>query len=128
MLVAGSAITIGTAVVFVPQDLAFLGLDRVALDAIDPRLVPLIAHDRAGFGAGLATTGVTVLASVFCGRPSRALWEALALAGLAGFAPVTAVPARLERQAAGAHRRPTQREAGAEDRRGEDGRTWTAST
>ena len=86
MVVVGAAVaTIGTAVVFVPQDLAFLGLERAALDAIDPRLVPLIAHDRAGFGAGLATTGLTVLASVHCGRPSRSLWEALALAGLAGF-------------------------------------------
>ncbi len=86
MLVAGLAIvTIGSFVVFVPQDLEFIGLDRVALDAIDPRLVPLIAHDRAGFGGGLATAGFTVLACVYCGRPSRSLWEALLLAGLAGF-------------------------------------------
>ena len=55
MLVAGLVIvTIGTFVVFVPQDLEFIGLDRAALDGIDPRLVPLIAHDRAGFGGGLA--------------------------------------------------------------------------
>jgi hypothetical protein len=91
MLVAGTVIaTIGTAVVFVPEDLAFLGLDRAALDAIDVRLVPLIAHDRAGFGASLATTGLTVLASVYCGRPSRSLWEALVLAGLAGFGSAVA--------------------------------------
>jgi hypothetical protein len=86
MLVAGlTIVTIGTFVVFVPQDLAYLGLDRAALDLIDPRLVPLIAHDRAGFGGGLATTGLTVLVAVWCGRPSRALWEALLMAGLAGF-------------------------------------------
>ena len=86
MLVAGlTIVTIGTFVVFVPQDLAYLGLDRAALDAIDPRLVPLIAHDRAGFGGGLATAGLTVLVAVWCGRPSRALWEALLIAGAAGF-------------------------------------------
>jgi hypothetical protein len=86
MLVAGlTIVTVGTFVVFVPQDLAFLGLDRAALDGIDPRLVPLIAHDRAGFGGSLATTGLTVLFAVWCGRPSRALWEALLIAGVAGF-------------------------------------------
>jgi hypothetical protein len=86
MVVAGAAIaTIGTLVVFVPQDIAFIGLDRGAIDAIDPRLVPLIAHDRSGFGGGLATTGLVVLAVVRYGRPSKALWQALALAGMAGF-------------------------------------------
>jgi hypothetical protein len=86
MLVAGlTIVTIGTFVVFVPQDLAYLGLDRAALDLIDPRLVSLIAHDRAGFGGGLATTGLTVLVAVWCGRPSRALWEALLIAGVVGF-------------------------------------------
>ncbi len=90
--VAGLTIaTIGSVVVFVPQDLEFIGLTRSQLDAIDPRLVPLIAHDRAGFGGGLAATGLTVLACVWCGRPSRSLWEALALAGFAGFGAAIAI-------------------------------------
>jgi hypothetical protein len=75
----------------VPQDLAFIGLDRAAIDAIDPRLVPLIAHDRAGFGGGLATAGLTVLGCVWCGRPARAWWEALLLAGIAGFGAAVGV-------------------------------------
>jgi hypothetical protein len=92
MLAAGlTIVTVGTFVVFVPQDLAYLGLDRAALDLIDPRLVPLIAHDRAGFGGALATTGLTVLVAVWCGRPSRAMWEALLLAGLAGFGAAVGV-------------------------------------
>jgi hypothetical protein len=83
--VAGLTIaTIGSVVVFVPQDIEFIALTRPELDAIDPRLVPLIAHDRAGFGGGLATTGLTALACVWCGRPSRSLWESLAIAGTAG--------------------------------------------
>jgi hypothetical protein len=86
MVVGGLFIaTIGALVVFVPQDLEFLGMDRLALEAVDPHLVPLIAHDRAGFGGGLATTGVVVLAVVRFGRPSRALWQSLLLAGTAGF-------------------------------------------
>ncbi len=86
MFVAGTTIvTIGTFVVFVPQDLAYLGLDRADLDAIDPKLVPLIAHDRSGFGGGLAITAITVFGCVHAGRPSRALWEALLIAGIAGF-------------------------------------------
>lgn len=86
MVVAGLTIlTIGSFVVFVPQDLEFIGLDRAALDAINPRLVPLIAHDRAGFGGGIATTGAVVLACVWCARPSRSLWEALLIAGVVGF-------------------------------------------
>jgi hypothetical protein len=92
MVVAGLTITtIGALVVFVPQDLAFIGLDRAALDAIDAHLVPLIAHDRAGFGGGLATTGLVVIAVVWFGRPSRALWQALALAGIAGFGAAVGV-------------------------------------
>jgi hypothetical protein len=84
--VAGLTIaTIGSVVVFVPQDIDYIGLTRGQLDAIDPQLVPLIAHDRAGFGGGLATTGLTALACVWCGRPSRSLWETLAMAGIAGF-------------------------------------------
>ena len=92
MLVAGLVIvTIGTFVVFVPQDLEFIGLDRAALDLIDPRLVPLIAHDRAGFGGGLATTGLTVLGCVWCGRSSKAGREALLIAGTAGFGAAVGV-------------------------------------
>jgi hypothetical protein len=90
--VAGLTIaTIGSFVVFVPQDIDFIGLTRGQLSAIDPRLVPLIAHDRAGFGGGLATTGLTALACVWCGRPSRSLWETLALSGTAGFGAAIAV-------------------------------------
>jgi hypothetical protein len=86
MVVAGlTIVTVGTFVVFVPQDLTFIGLDRPALDAIDPHLVPLIAHDRSGFGGGLATTGLVVMACVWFGRPSRSLWQALLVAGIAGF-------------------------------------------
>ena len=65
--------------------LVFMGLERETLDAINPRLRPLIAHDRAGFGGGLASGGVGLFFSVWCGQPSRSLWQVLALAGGIGF-------------------------------------------
>jgi hypothetical protein len=86
MVVAGSTILVlGSVVVFVPQDLMYLGLGRAELDAINVRLVPLIAHDRTGFGGGVATVGLLVLGCSRWGTWSRSLWQALALAGLVGF-------------------------------------------
>lgn len=86
MIVAGGTIlTLGTVFVFVPQDLMYLGFDRAALDALNPRLVPLIAHDRSGFGGGLVSVGILVIGCALFGRPSRHLWQALAVAGAVGF-------------------------------------------
>jgi hypothetical protein len=86
MLLAGATILIvGMTRVFVPQDLAFMGLTVADLHALNPRLVPLIAHDRAGFGGGLFCCGSIVTACALFARPSRSLRQALALAGLAGF-------------------------------------------
>jgi len=56
---------------------------------IDPHLVPLIAHDRAGFGGTLVSFGIAMFACMRYARPSRALWQALTIAGFAGF--VTAI-------------------------------------
>ncbi len=86
MIGAGCVIlTVGMTSVFVPQDLGFLEMTREQLDAINPRLIPLIAHDRAGFGGGLLTIGMLVFAVVWKGRPSLPLWEALLAAGTCGF-------------------------------------------
>ena len=86
MILAGSTILIiGVTRVFVVQDLAFIGLPREALDGISPRLIPLIAHDRAGFGGGLFSSGLLVALCAWFATPSRAFWQALFLAGFAGF-------------------------------------------
>ena len=71
--------------VFVPQDLAFIGVSVQELHAFNPRLVPLIAHDRAGFGGAVCCCGVALFFCVWCGTPSRSLWQVLCLSGLAGF-------------------------------------------
>ncbi len=84
----GAGVTIclvGLTRVFVPQDIAYIGLSAAEMRAVNPQLVPLIAHDRAGFGGALLACGLTWLACVWCGTPSRSLWQALLVAGCAGF-------------------------------------------
>ncbi|RYD36917.1 MAG: hypothetical protein EOP86_04720 [Verrucomicrobiaceae bacterium] len=84
---AGTVILlVGMTRVFVPSDLVFLDYTPEQLSAINPRLIPLIAHDRAGFGGGLCTTGLLVLGIVWKAPPSRHAWQALVTAGVAGFA------------------------------------------
>jgi hypothetical protein len=83
---AGSVISvIGMTVVFVPQDLEYMNTTAPALNALNTHLIPLIAHDRAGFGGGVFNVGLLILASTWCAKPSRHLWQALTLAGVIGF-------------------------------------------
>ena len=86
--ICGAGLTImavGMTTVFVPQDLEFIGLSRQSIDAINPRLIPLIAHDRAGFGGGLCSGGIALLPAVWCGRSTRSFWQTLCIAGGVGF-------------------------------------------
>lgn len=86
MVAAGLTISIlGSTVVFVPQDLAYFGYSPAQLTAINPHLIPLIAHDRAGFGGGLVSCGLCVFFIVWKAKPTRAMWQALLFAGLVGF-------------------------------------------
>lgn len=72
---------IGVTKIFVPEDLAFIGVSAAELRALNPRLVPLIAHDRAGFGGAVFTTGLTALGCLWYSRTTRALWESMFVAG-----------------------------------------------
>lgn len=76
---------IGMTSVFVDTDLTFMGLDRQQLNAINPRLIPLIAHDRAGFGGALTTVGLLTVGSLWFSRLSRSLWQTLLLGGVFGW-------------------------------------------
>lgn len=82
-----SLAAIGVTVVFVPEDLAFMGTTRAALDAASPRLVPLIAHDRASLGGALISNGLGVLLAALWGyQPgARWLWWTLFWSGVPGF-------------------------------------------
>ena len=92
IIAAGCTITtVGMTTVFVPQDIAYMGITPEELHAINARLVPLIAHDRAGFGGALISCGLAMFLAVLYGWPSRSLWQALAVAGLAGFCTAIAI-------------------------------------
>lgn len=89
ILTAGATIaSIGISHVFVHQDLTFLQTTADALRAANPRLVPLIAHDRAGFGGALVCNGLTVLLLALWGyrQGARWLWWAMGLSGFAAYA------------------------------------------
>jgi len=92
IIAAGLTImTVGMTRVFVPQDLEYMGIDAEHIRAIHRNLVPLIAHDRAGFGGALFSCGLAMLFSTAFGRPSKSLRQALLFAGIAGFTTAIAV-------------------------------------
>jgi hypothetical protein len=85
--------SVGLTGVFVPSDLEFLRTGPDALRAANPRLLPFIAHDRAGFGGALmsAATAITLLSAWGWRRGECWVWWSLALAATAGFLPAILV-------------------------------------
>lgn len=89
MILGGFTIMlVGMTVVFVPQDLEYMQVTIPEIRAINERLVPLIAHDRAGFGGGLCSGGIAIYFAAWKGlRPgARTLWWICLVAGTVGFA------------------------------------------
>ncbi|CAG7645152.1 hypothetical protein ACFQI7_25330 [Paenibacillus allorhizosphaerae] len=78
---------VGVTGVFVPQDLQYLCTSPDMLNAINERLVPLIAHDRAGFGGALFSDALALLIMALWGinQGRRWLWWTFLLGGLPGF-------------------------------------------
>ena len=89
LIVAGLTITtVGTTRVFVFSDLQFLQTTATAIGSANAHLLPLIAHDRAGFGGALASDGVGLLLLSLWGfrRGERWVWWTLLSAGTIGLA------------------------------------------
>lgn len=78
---------VGVTDVFVPQDLAFMGVTPAELNAANPKLIPLIAHDRAGFGGALFSNAVMLLIVALWGiqQGQRWLWWTLLAGGSPAF-------------------------------------------
>ncbi|NED97790.1 hypothetical protein G1H11_21045 [Phytoactinopolyspora alkaliphila] len=101
MVVTGIGLFIGGVVVsvvglngvFVPSDLEFLHSGADALRMANPRLLPFVAHDRAGFGGALmaAAVAITLLSAWGWRRGEWWVWWSLALAAVAGFIPAVLV-------------------------------------
>jgi dihydroorotate dehydrogenase len=93
VMVAGAVIgAYGLSVVFVPEDLDFLRTTPELLSAANPRLLPMIAHDRATFGGTLVCFGLCQLLTCLWGIRANQpwLWKTLFLAGL-GYLPAIVV-------------------------------------
>lgn len=79
--------TIGVSKVFVSTDLSFLCMSPEMLESISQNLIPVIAHDRAGFGSALVSVGLLVLMTSLWGfRKGEAwVWNTLAIGALPAF-------------------------------------------
>jgi dihydroorotate dehydrogenase len=89
LLAAGVVISlIGVTQVFVHEDLMFMETTAATLAAANPRLVPLVAHDRATLGGMLLAGGWVFLLPALWGyrRASPWLWWALLIAGSLAYA------------------------------------------
>jgi hypothetical protein len=92
LVLAGMTIAItGMTRVFVPTDLNYIGLTRLEICGVSDRLVPLIAHDRAGFGGGLLSIGLAIIAIVAHSRITRSFKQVMFLAGMVGFSTAIGV-------------------------------------
>lgn len=82
---------VGVTTIFVPQDLEFIQLCAADIREISRNLLGVIAHDRAGFGGGLLTTGVTLWIILANAELSLSFRQILTLSGLFGFVPAIGV-------------------------------------
>ncbi len=79
--------SIGIRGVLVSEDLEYLGTSIESLRSANPRLIPLVAHDRASLGGMLVANGLGVWFAAQWGFVSGArwLWWTLVLSGIPAF-------------------------------------------
>lgn len=86
LVAAGLTISIvGMTTVFVDTDLAYIGLTQPEICGVSSRLIPVIAHDRAGFGGGLLSIGLMVITIVLHAPITRSFRQVMLYSGAAGF-------------------------------------------
>jgi hypothetical protein len=94
LIVGGLTISyVGLTSVFVPTDLTYMSASAQALASANDRLITFIAHDRAGFGGALISTGVAVLLIAAWGwkRGQAWVWWSLATSATVGFGAALAI-------------------------------------
>jgi hypothetical protein len=94
LLGAGAVISvIGVTQVFVHADLEFMQTTAATLSSADPRVVPLVAHDRATLGGMLLAAGWLFLLPALWGfrRGSSWLWWSSLIAGVIAYAAAIGV-------------------------------------
>ncbi len=78
---------VGITNVFVQTDLVYLDTSHTQINDANTKLIPLIAHDRAGFGGALLCDALAILIIALWGiqQGARWLWWTLLLGGIPGF-------------------------------------------
>ncbi|MBU9713137.1 dihydroorotate dehydrogenase [Evansella tamaricis] len=66
--------TIGVSSVFVPTDLQYICMPPGVIESFNDNLIPVIAHDRAGFGSALLSVGLLVLMLALWAFQQGNLW------------------------------------------------------
>jgi hypothetical protein len=93
-IVGGLVISyVGVTSVFVPEDLQYMETTARELYLQNPRLLSLVAHDRASLGGMLVASGLVFLMSTLWGfrRGASWLWWTTLLAGAAGYSAAIGV-------------------------------------
>ncbi|MDQ0231163.1 dihydroorotate dehydrogenase [Metabacillus malikii] len=89
LLVIGGFVisTIGISKVFVSTDISFICMPPQMIENISQNLIPVIAHDRAGFGSALVSVGLLVLMISLWGfrQGEGWIWNTLAIGALPAF-------------------------------------------
>lgn len=78
---------IGMTTIFVPTDLAYICMPAEMMNAFNENLLPVLAHDRAGFGSALLSVGLLVLMLSLWGfqQGNQWVWWTYLIGGLPAF-------------------------------------------
>ncbi|KQL39254.1 hypothetical protein AN960_09805 [Bacillus sp. FJAT-25509] len=94
IIIGGCIISfVGVTTTFVKTDLNYLCMSPSGLNAFNQHLIPVISHDRAGFGGGLVSVGLLVLMISLWGfrQNQKWIWWTLLLGSLPAFITAFAV-------------------------------------
>ncbi|QOR68177.1 dihydroorotate dehydrogenase [Cytobacillus suaedae] len=84
---------IGITTVFIPTDILYICMPPEILDEFNERLIPVIAHDRAGFGSALISVGLLILMLSLWGfqQGNKWVWWTFLIGGFPAFVAGIAV-------------------------------------